>query len=98
MKQLNPKHLRLAISDLLELIGDENGIVYVDGEPKLKIRRYDVTQAKTEVSKATDSGNYVVTQARYVPPKAGDTVYIKGRPVVVPELDAEGRVLPEYGF
>ena len=98
MKQLNPKHLRLSMDDLLELIGDENGIVYVDGEPKLKIRRYDVTQAKTVVAKATDSGNYVVSQAKYEPPKVGDTVYVRGKAVVIPELDAEGRIVPDYGF
>ena len=42
--------------------------------------------------------NKVVNTMRYEPPKVGDTVFVRGKAVVIPEIDAEGRIVPDYGF
>ncbi len=98
MIPFKPKDLRMAISKLLEILGDQNGIVYSDKVPMLKIRRYDVTQANSNVVISQNDTLYDVTQRRYVPPKPSDVVVIRGKPVVIPELDSDGQVIPNYGF
>ena len=64
-------------------------MVYVDSQARFRVISFDAkvvhddSQAKPRV---------------YVPPKVGDTVFVRGKAVVIPELDAEGRIVPDYGF
>lgn len=66
VKKLTPADLRKSVSAIVDMLGDENGIVYSDGIPMLKIRRYDVTQPTPNVS-------HDVTQAKSSNPKAKNT-------------------------
>lgn len=87
----------MAIEDLLFILGDENGVVYYDGEPMLKIRRYDGALANGGTAEAKDGMSHDGHLAKpYTPPKPGDYVSYKGRLVKVPELDADGNRIPDY--
>ncbi len=104
MIKLKPEYLRWSVSKLLDMLGDENGIIYYDGVPLLKIRRYDVTQAKSVVPHVQGNTPYDVTQAttdikhdvthRYKPPQPGEVVVIRGKVVKVPNVDADGNIIP----
>ena len=83
----------MSIPKLIEILGDQNGIVYVDGIPMLKIRRYDVTQATPIVATAAKPRKHDVTQAKREP---GELVYCKGRMVPYQEHDADGNTIPLY--
>jgi len=72
----------MSATELLEALGDQVGVVYVDCQPKLRIIAYDVKPKHDDC------------QAKYTPPKPGDVVVIKGRAVVVPALDDDGQVMP----
>ena len=81
-----PKDLRKSMKELLEILGEENGVVYSDGIPVLKIRRYSVTQATPIVEKTVELPKHDVTQPK--------KTLIKGRGWVV--LDADGNPMPEW--
>ena len=94
----------MSAEKLLEALGDQVGIVYVDSQPKLRLIAYgikpphDDSQAKPNVGKASNDSSYDDSQRKYIPPKAGDTVVIRGRSMVIPELDSDGQPMPNYGF
>lgn len=104
-KKLTVRDLRRAIGEIKDILGDSNGVVYVDGKPELVLCSYDVSQARaaqskakgcvshdvTQASKAKSAAVYDVTQA-----KPGDYVLYKGQMVRVPELDADGNRMPDY--
>jgi hypothetical protein len=80
-----PIDLRMSIPKLLELLGNENGIVYSDGVPVLKIRRYDVTQATPNVTECPNNPVHDVTQRK---------AFVKSRGWVI--LDADNNPMPEW--
>jgi len=82
---------RMSATELLELLGDQIGVVYVDSQPKLRIISFavkpphDDSQAKPNVATAPITPSHDDSQRK--------RMFIKGRGWV--EVDADNNAMPE---